>query len=267
MEELGNVQETLLMPLWGRAYEMTKAEPLLRDEAAVAIMQKIEYDFSRIAKRINPISRAGWIARSIYFDAAIRDFLQRHEEAVVLNLGCGLDTTFDRVDDGKACWYELDFPDVIALRMRFIPENERRIFVAGSALDQDWYARIKPGASILIMLAGVVYYLTAAELRGLLREFEKHFGKTEVIFDYSSPQGVQLANKSVIKSAGMKEGAMLKWGIDDLREMESWGCGIKVIEDIPMFRDHQKRYPAWKRLGMALSDRMRMTSLARISVG
>jgi O-methyltransferase involved in polyketide biosynthesis len=128
--------------------------------------------------------------------------IKRHEEAVVLNLGCGLDTTFDRVDDGKACWY----------------------------------ARIKPGASILIMLAGVVYYFTAAEVRGLLREFEKHFGKTEVIFDYSSPRGVQVANKSVLKNAGMKEGAMLKWGIDDLREMESWGCGIKVIEDIPMFR-------------------------------
>ena len=265
--ELGDVQETLMMPLWGRAHETMKAEPLLRDEAAVAIVNKIEYDFSRIAEKINPLSRASWIARSIYFDAVIRDFLKYHEEAVVLNIGCGLDTTFDRVDNGKASWYELDFPDVIELRMRFIPESKRRIFIARSALDQDWYARIKPGASILILLAGVIYYFTEVEAKGLFREFERRFGKSEVIFDYCSIRGARLANKSVIRKGGMKEGAMLKWGIDDLSEMESWGCGIKVIEDLPMFRQHRKRYPVGKRLGMALSDRMGIMSLARISIG
>ncbi|HET7838803.1 MAG TPA: diguanylate cyclase, partial [Rectinemataceae bacterium] len=266
MLELGAVQETLMMPLWGRAHETRKALPLLRDEAAAAIVEGIDYDFTRIAKRVNPLSRAGWIARAIYFDEAIRSFLREHERAAVVNLGCGLDTSFDRVDDGKAHWYELDLPDVIDLRRRFIAEVERRVFIADSALGSAWYDRIEKGSSVLILIAGVIYYFEEAELRCLFREIRRRLGRAELIFDYASKRGMRAANRSVIGKAGMGDEARLKWGIDELRELEAWDCGLRILDDRPIFRDHRKRYPPSRRLGMALSDALGIMSLARIEI-
>ena len=95
--QLGGVQETLLLPLWGRAYETKKENPLLVDNTAVKIVESIGYDFSTIQAKINPLSRASWIARSLYFDNQIKLFLERHPTGSVINIGCGLDTTYERV--------------------------------------------------------------------------------------------------------------------------------------------------------------------------
>ena len=111
--KLGSVQETLFLPLWGRAIETQKRRPLLVDEKAVSIIKSIPYDFTTISKNIMNLSRLSWIARSIYFDKKIKDFIDVCPEATIVNIGCGLDTTFERVDNGKIHWYDLDLPDTI----------------------------------------------------------------------------------------------------------------------------------------------------------
>jgi O-methyltransferase involved in polyketide biosynthesis len=90
---------------------------LLVDQVAVRAIDTMDYDFSTIAANINPITRAAWIVRSLHADAALRAFLREHPSATVVNLGCGLDTTFARVDNGTVTWYDLDLPDVIELRV------------------------------------------------------------------------------------------------------------------------------------------------------
>jgi O-methyltransferase involved in polyketide biosynthesis len=117
------VQKTLLLPLWGRAVETRKSHPLLEDRAAARIIDSIDYDFSTIAGNINPVTQYAWIARSIHIDRTIRRFLRDYPKATVVNLGCGLDTTYDRVDNGSLHWYDLDLPDVIELRRRFVQEK------------------------------------------------------------------------------------------------------------------------------------------------
>lgn len=97
--KLGSVQETLLLPLWGRAVETQKIKPLLMDNTAVSIINSIPYDFTRISENIHKITRLAWIARSIYFDNEIKAFIGNFPEATIVNVGCGLDTTFERVDN------------------------------------------------------------------------------------------------------------------------------------------------------------------------
>jgi O-methyltransferase involved in polyketide biosynthesis len=111
--KLGSVQKTLLLPLWGRALETKKAHPLLVDATAVRIINSLDYDFSTIATNISYISQLAWIARSLHIDRSIRRFVEQHPSATIVNLGCGLDTTFERVDNGAFAWYDLDLPDVI----------------------------------------------------------------------------------------------------------------------------------------------------------
>ena len=264
---LDSVQETLFLPLWGRAVETRKKKPLLSDPLAVTIINSVGYDFGTIEKNINPLSRAAWIARSIYFDGKISAFLADHPEASVINVGCGLDTTYDRVDNGKAIWYELDLPGVIELRKKYIPETDNRISIAGSVLDETWYSEIGSKDEVLLLIAGVIYYFDETSVKKLFRGFSNRFKHSVVVFDYSSPAGVRIANKKVIEDGGMSQSANLLWGTDDIYEVETWDERIKVIENIAMFRKHKKNYPVIRRLGMNISDAMKIMSLAHVEIG
>ncbi|MGD2033840.1 MAG: class I SAM-dependent methyltransferase, partial [Bacteroidales bacterium] len=104
----GNVQETLLLPLWGRATETQRSNPRIVDNKAVEIIDKLDYDFSTITENLNEMSITGWVARCLHIDRAVTQFIEKHPEATIINLGCGLDTTFDRIDNGKIMFYELD---------------------------------------------------------------------------------------------------------------------------------------------------------------
>ena len=115
------VAETLLIPLYMRAKESRRDNPILYDKAAERLADSLEYDYSQFdgAK----LSEVGCVVRGWYFDRAVRRFIEAHPHPVVVNVGCGLDTRFQRIGDGKAVFYDLDLPEVIALRRELIPEQ------------------------------------------------------------------------------------------------------------------------------------------------
>jgi len=265
--ELGDIQKTLLLPLWGRAIETQKKKPFLIDKTALSIIQSIPYDFTTITQNISKISQVSWIARSIYFDEKIVAFIDQYPEATIINVGCGLDTTFDRIDNGKLHWFDLDLPDVIQLRKIYISETERRRFISASVFDKNWFRYITNKKQLMFMFAGVLYYFKEKDIRELFSRFLNHFPGVEIIFDYSSNRGVKLANKMVIKRGGMDESANLIWGIDNISDLEKWNIGIKVLDTIPMFREFKKNYPIYKRFEMTISDILRIMSLAHIRIG
>lgn len=264
--ELGSVQKTLLLPLWGRAVETLRPKPLMTDNQAVTIMKSIPYDFSRIASKLSMISQASWIARSIWFDEKIKAFIGEHPDATVVNIGCGLDTTFHRVDNGRIEWIDLDLPDVIALRKQYLPEQERSRCVAGSVFDSGWYRTVKNNNGVMLLIAGVIYYFEESEIKRLFSDIHSFLPGAEMVIDYSSRRGIRMANRMVLDRGGMESSSYLKWGIDDIHEIESWDRNIHVLESVPMFREHKKRYPPVKRIGMSVSDAMKIMSLAHIRI-
>jgi O-methyltransferase involved in polyketide biosynthesis len=126
--DLGSVQRKLLMPLWGRAVESRKKHPLLVDKTAEAIIEQVNYDFSAMGQNTSEVTQLAWIMRSIYVDEVVKRFLTKYPHGTIVNIGCGLDTTFDRVDNGRLIWYDVDLPDVISLRKIFVSETKRRQF-------------------------------------------------------------------------------------------------------------------------------------------
>jgi O-methyltransferase involved in polyketide biosynthesis len=126
-QDLSGVAETLLMTLYVRAMESQRPDALIKDEKAVELVTQMSYDFDRI-KQI-PLSEANKlviILRYREFDRYARDFLARYPEAVVVHIGCGLDSRFERVDNGQVEWYDLDFPHVIELRRKLIGDECER---------------------------------------------------------------------------------------------------------------------------------------------
>lgn len=263
---VGSVQKTLLLPLWGRAVETQKSKPLLIDNLAVSIVESLDYDFTTIADNISALSRLSWVARSIYFDKEISTFLSKYPDATIVNIGCGLDTTFDRVDNGIATWYELDLPDVINLRKKFIRENERRIFIPDSVFNDSWYSLIKNKEDVFLLMAGVIYFFDEDKVKKLFKEFSDRFKKVSIVLDYSSKRGIDIANKQVIRDSGMDAEANLQWGIDNIYELEKWDKNIKIVNNMPMFKQHKKNYPVLKRIGMNISDFLKVMSLAHIEI-
>jgi O-methyltransferase involved in polyketide biosynthesis len=236
---LGNVQKTLFLPLWGRAVETKKRKPMLVDETAVRIIDQINYDFSQITQNLDELSRIAWIKRSQVCDRIVKNFLASYPEGTIVNVGCGLDTTFERIDNGKLRWYDLDLEDVIELRKKFIKENERRKFIASSFLERDWLENIAVTGNVLFIAAGLFYYFEERQIKGFIVRLIDRYTGSEILFDVSSPIGVKVANKKVIESSGLDEKSYLTWGLKNKKDMLAWDPRIRIIGTHYYFRTLQ----------------------------
>ena len=121
---LGEIEETLLIPLWGRATITREYPSLLNDTKAVELVEQIDYDFSKLDHALRYGTNLLHAVRAKQIDDKIRAYLVEHPQASVIDLGAGLDTAFYRVDNGALTWYDLDLPSVVALRSTLLPEPE-----------------------------------------------------------------------------------------------------------------------------------------------
>jgi O-methyltransferase involved in polyketide biosynthesis len=252
--DLGNVQRTLFLPLWGRAFESKKTNPLLVDKTALEIIENVDYDFSTFVQNLSELTQLAWILRSIGVDETIQQFTKKYPKATIVNLGCGLDTTFDRIDNGSLTWYDLDLPDVIALRKIFIKETERRKFIACSFLDKDWLKEIAVVENVLFIAAGVFYYFEENQIKDFLIRLADSFPGSEIFFDVSSPYGVKVANKKVIENSGLDEKSFLTWGLKNSLELASWDRRFKVLRTYYYFKENGKYLRPRVRLIGFISD-------------
>jgi O-methyltransferase involved in polyketide biosynthesis len=264
--ELGSVQKTLLLPLWGRALETRKQRPLMVDKLAAEIIDKIDFDFTVIANNMSEITRLAWIARCLHIDRTIGQFLTHHPKASIINIGCGLDTTFNRVDNGMRLWYDLDLQDVIALRKKLLKETERSRCIACSFLEDGWLSEVTNDQGVMFIAAGVFYYFTEDEIKGFFRKVADKFPQSELIFDIASVLGVRVANKKVIEAGGMDQQAVLKWGIDSARKIQDWDGRIMVVDEYPMFKNMKKNLSFRNAYGTFWSDRLKIMSMAHLKI-
>lgn len=255
--QLGDVQKTLFLPLWGRAVESKKKDPLLRDARALDVMNKIEFDFSPLTNNVKSLTQLGWIQRSLLMDQTIRGFMERYPSATIVNIGCGLDTTFERVDNGLIRWFDLDLPDVIALRKTLIPESDRSRMIASSFLEEGWWGALIKSEHVLFVAAGVFYYHEESEIRGFFRRLLHQFPGSEMVFDICSPFGMRVANKIVISASGLGEKSFLKWGLKDAREIERWDRGIRILREQYYFRKVKKGFTFRDRVQGLISDALK----------
>lgn len=225
--KLGTVEETLLITLYGRAVETRDPEGLLDDPAAVAMVEAIDYDFSGFDGKP---SLLGACARTLLFDHWVRGFLTRHPDGTVVEVGAGLNTRFERVDNGHVHWIDLDLPDAIALRRRFFREDERsrRQMLAASVLDVAWMERAAqlPGPWFFAIEA-VLPYLAEDQVRWLIGELTRRFPGSRLATDSNTSATVADQDGHDVVSL---MAARFDWACDDPRELEGWAPGVRLEE-------------------------------------
>ncbi len=209
-DELSTLSKTLFIPLTVRAEESVKPNPTVIDKKAVEILRQC--DASKALTDGGNIAAHGILARTQVIDAEVRRCLAEHPHAVIINLGAGLDTRFFRLDNGTVCWYDLDLPEVIALRSRFIPESERLRFLSRSVLDAAWPQEIKrtDGEKVLIIAEGLLMYFDQSEVKTIFRMLSQAFPGADMLFDVVHTYFV-----------GKGISSDFRWGLDNARDIEA----------------------------------------------
>ena len=265
--DLGNVQKTLFLPLWGRAHESQKEKPLLIDHTAQALVEKVDFDFTPLAAKLSPLVQLAWIMRSLYTDRIITNYLVRFPQAAVVNIGCGLDTTFERVDNGLLTWYDLDLPDVIDLRRKLIPESERRKFISASFLEAGWYQEISHIGHALFIAAGVFYYFDVDDIRRFFLCLADRYPGSEILFDANSPLGVKVANKRVIQDSGLDQKSFLKWGLKSPEAILAWDKRFQLLHSLYYYRGNRRLFTFNVWLMGVFSDWLKIQYMLHLGFG
>jgi len=222
---LGAVEETLLIPLYARAVESRRKHPILVDPKAMEMVRAIDWDFERFGQRIRVMACT---LRTAMFDEWTAEFLRGHPDGTVVEIGAGLNTRFERLDNGRVHWFDLDLPDVIELRRRFFADSARRVTLSGSILDSDWITRVRESPGPYFFVAEtVLVYLREQEVKDALAQIARNFPAMRIALDTASLRATTGGNKDF---ARRKAAARFVWACEDPRELEAWNIGLRLLE-------------------------------------
>lgn len=206
---LSPVSETLYLPLAVRAQEAAHPNPVLSDEKAVEIFKQL--DSASVLTSAGGVAAHGILARTCIIDAELREILFWNPEAIVVNLGAGLDTRISRLDNGALRWYDVDLPEVIALRRQFFVPDGRIRFLEGSVLDGSWADEIErtKKSRVVLIAEGLFMYFGEQEVVAALAMLAERFPGADLYFDAVHPYFV-----------GKGTGSVFRWGLRRAKELE-----------------------------------------------
>ncbi|PIE46622.1 MAG: hypothetical protein CSA42_07560 [Gammaproteobacteria bacterium] len=238
--KLTGIPKTLLIPLRARYLETKKQNGIINDPKTLEILDKIEHDFAKKGNDVSVSSQLGVSIRTEIFDEEVSKFLEKHPHGVVVNLGCGLDTRFHRIDNGSLLWFDLDVPETIDLRRKFFKETDRFTFIAKSLTDFSWLEVLPTNKPVLFVAEGLFMYFSEHTLKRIFNKIKETYPESEMLFEAMSPH----IARNTKKHPDMKrQSAKFKWGIKTGAELENWDLGINFIEEWYYFDRHKEKYP------------------------
>ena len=223
--KLKNVPETMLISIRARYLETKKGNGIINDPKSVEILDQIEYDVSG-KNEVSIGTQIGAAIRTEIIDEQTNIFLSKNSDVVVVNLGCGLDTRFRRLDNDSVVWFDLDVPEAIELRKNFFKETDRYKFIVKSVLDFSWTEQIPKNKPILFIAEGLLPYFTKDEVMLILKTIKDRFPQSEMLLEAMSPF---IAKRPHPDLKGYD--ASFKWGIKMGKEIEQWNIGVEFINE------------------------------------
>ena len=233
---LSGVPETMLQTVYARAKE-TQNRGAVRDEKAVEIIRRLDYDFS-LADKDSAMS-SGVIARTIVLDRLTK----AHPGSVAVNIACGLDTRCYRMQ-GYQHWYNLDLPETIAVREKLLPENGKISQIAMSAMD-DWGGMIRESGDALVIIEGLTMYLSEADVQRIFDVIARRFPRVTVLVEVMNPLVVRNFKEKSIEGSHAK----FTWGVRDGQALAALLPGFQLVEEHSLIEGMAEFLPIYKVLG------------------
>jgi len=223
--DLSGAQQTMLATLYAKALDADFKQPILGDRFAKQIVERIDYDWTKTA--ITPRRAPSVTTRTAHFDAWTNQFLAAHPRAIVLHVGCGLDSRFFRLQPCPGVeWYDIDYPEVATLRTQLYPTAEHCHVVAASVTDPGWLADIPADRPVLLLGEGLTMYLTEQDGTALLRRVVGHFDSGELQFDAFNGLGIKA---QVLNTVVRHSGSTLRWAINGPDDILAAVPGVRLM--------------------------------------
>jgi O-methyltransferase involved in polyketide biosynthesis len=228
------LEDSLWVTLCSRALDHRSTRPILGDAAADRIVRTLDYDYRSLS--IDSNMRASVALRAKKLDEVTAGFIARHPDAVVLDLGVGLDTRHDRLDvPDTVDWYDVDLPAVVTARERLVPARPNGHVIAADVRTEDWLTAVPTGRPALIVADGLMGFLTKPELVALWNRLISHFPGGELVFNSYSRSVVWMTRHT----PGTKSVAdLIRFpGMDDPHDAESWNPKLRLVREILLSRE------------------------------
>ena len=272
--EKNTVQETLIIPLYARKVCSELYPNLYRDETAVRLLDQIDYDFSAAEKKSRSLmQRFGALEvamRQNDLAFEVRDYLKDHPNAAVVNLGCGLDSTGRNCDNGSCKIYNLDYPDVIAVRNELLPAGERETNIPCDLNDTAWFSQIDASNGAVFFASGVFYYFLTEQVKALVQAMADAFPGGVLVFDAANRAAVKMIAKTWLKSAKIKDVGAYFAVSDAPKEIGAWDSRLRVTSRGYMLGYNELKDPSvsgFFRFLAKVGDEMMKMQIIKIGFG
>lgn len=231
--DLTGAPQTMLATLYAKALDADADHPVVGDTYAKDLVRQLDYDWRRTSITARNKRAFSVTIRTAHFDTWARQFLAVHPAATVLHLGCGLDSRMLRLQPGPDVdWYDIDYPDVIALRERFYPPDGQYRLVAASVSEMGWLSAIPADRRVLLLAEGLTMFLTERAGIALLRRVVERFPSGELQFDAFNRLAIRLQKLNTVVR---QSGSTLHWAINDPHDIVHAVPGVRLMSAISMF--------------------------------
>jgi O-methyltransferase involved in polyketide biosynthesis len=246
---LVGVSETLLVPLHYRVEHSRSEDSPFTDVIAERFHDAIDYDWSKFQPSM--WKRPVMAARTEILDRRVRAFLDGSPDGLIVNLGCGLDTRFHRLDNGALNWIEVDLPDVVAFRKKLgEPLSARHRMLAASVLEESWIDEIAEyrRASILLVAEGLFPYFTEEQHRFVFEYLARRFPGQQMLFHNMAPsfahrlaQGSELS--TLCDLSRLRTAVELQWGLEEGAQVSQLDPRVHFVDEFSMLAGLEHQLP------------------------
>jgi len=256
--QLTPVEQTAFLTVYARALESRWRRPILGDRLADEVVGRIDYDFTGLGVQASVVCQTALRAKML--DDRVRDFVHKHHDAVVVDLGAGLDSGFYRVDPPRSVdWYSVDLPGILALRDEALPTNPHSHSVPVSLAEKHWPETIPGDRPTMLIADGLFAFLPEPVIVGIFRRITDHFSTGEFAFnDYGrigwvSKLAIKLYPQKMFKDVGSQWGYA---GFKDAHHPETWNPRMRLVEEASLaYEPEVDLFPGWIRVATKLSGK------------
>jgi len=253
---INDISETLLIPLYARAIESKSKNPIIFDRKAINITDNLNQFFIKSESELHKKLRKGKLRKKLpeslslrtrKFDQYVLDFIKSKKNPIIVELGCGLSTRYDRIIKKNIRFYDLDLPDVIEIRKSFFQEKDNYRFISSSVLDFKWMDILpNNNCNFLFIAEGLFMYLYEEEVKKLVIQLQKKFPGCHLVCEVANMYIIKTLRKKIWRKKfqrdfNLKKNAIFNFGINDSTDFEKWNKGINFLDEWTYFDDEDNK--------------------------
>ena len=226
---LEGVEKTMLLTLYTKAKHSQERNHKFFDPKAIDVISEIDYDFTSASEDYK--MQMGVISRTIVLDDMVSKYILSHPRCTIVNIASGMDTRFNRLDNGIINWYNVDLENSARFRLKYIQDTNRVKTLAYSAMDPSWASEIEANGDILFIIEGLTMYLTEEDNKKILDIIDENFDSCTIFSEIMPPISVKNTKEKSVEETNAK----FIWGLEKGHELLKLNPNFKWIKDVNLF--------------------------------